>query len=67
MASDGAIAVETLTALEQSCKHGVVFACSETALVEEMCVRGTARPSPACDVLTREGHLGHAAAEMQAH
>ena len=41
--------------------EGVTF--DEAAMVEELCVRGTARPSPACEVLEREGRLG--AAEMQ--
>ena len=65
MASGGAIEVHALEVLDGACHRGVVLSCSETAMVEELCVRGTARPSPACDVLAREGRLGIAAAEMQ--
>lgn len=64
MASDGAVEVHALQALDQACRRGVVTSCNEVALVEELCVRGTARPSPACDELGRDGRIG--VAEMQA-
>jgi hypothetical protein len=64
MASDGAVEVHALQVLDQACRRGVVSSCNEVALVEELCVRGTARPSPACDQLGRDGRVG--VAEMQA-
>ncbi len=64
MASDGAVEVRALEVLDGACHRGVVASCDEAAMIEELCVRGTARPSPACDVLEREGRLG--SAEMQA-
>lgn len=63
MASNGAVDARALEVLDGACHRGVVVSCTEAAMVEELCVRGTARPSPACDVLAREGRLG--AAEMQ--
>lgn len=64
MASNGAVEVRALEVLDGACHRGVLLSCDEAAMVEELCVRGTARPSPACEVLAREGRLG--AAEMQA-
>jgi hypothetical protein len=63
MASNGAVETRALEVLDGACHRGVLLSCDEAAMVEELCVRGTARPSPACDVLAREGRLG--AAEMQ--
>jgi len=64
MASDGAVETRALEVLDGACHRGVLASCREAALIEELCVRGTASPSPACDVLQREGRLG--SAEMQA-
>jgi hypothetical protein len=63
MASNGAVEVRALEVLDGACHRGVLLSCDEAAMVEELCVRGTARPSPACDVLAHEGRLG--SAEMQ--
>ncbi len=63
MASNGAVEARALEVLDGACHRGVLLSCDEAAMVEELCVRGTARPSPACDVLAREGRLG--SAEMQ--
>jgi hypothetical protein len=63
MASDGAVQARALEVLDGACHRGVTSACDEAAMIEELCVRGTASPSPACDVLQREGRLG--SAEMQ--
>jgi len=63
MASNGAVEARALEVLDGACHRGVLLSCDEAAMVEELCVRGTARPSPACDVLSREGRLG--VAEMQ--
>jgi hypothetical protein len=63
MASNGAVEARALEVLDGACHRGVLVSCTEASMVEELCVRGTARPSPACEVLAREGRLG--AAEMQ--
>jgi len=63
MASAGAVDARALEVLDGACHHGVAVSCSEASMVEELCVRGTARPSPACDVLEHQGRLG--SAEMQ--
>jgi len=63
MASDGAVEARVLEVLDGACRRGVRSSCDDVAVVEELCVRGTARPSPACDVLMHEGRVG--AAEMQ--
>jgi hypothetical protein len=64
MASDGAVEARALEVLDGACHRGVAASCDEAAMIEELCVRGTARPSPACEVLEHEGRLG--SAEMQA-
>ena len=64
MASNGAVETRALEVLDGACHRGVILSCDEAAMVEELCVRGTALPSPACDVLQREGRLA-GAAEMQ--
>jgi hypothetical protein len=63
MASNGAVDARALDVLDAACHRGVLLSCDEAAMVEELCVRGTAKPSTACDELAREGRLG--AAEMQ--
>ncbi|HEY3821405.1 MAG TPA: hypothetical protein VGL81_29765 [Polyangiaceae bacterium] len=63
MASNGAVEARALEVLDGACHRGVLLSCDEAAMVEELCVRGTARPSPACGVLARQGRLG--SAEMQ--
>jgi hypothetical protein len=57
MNSNGAIDQRALAALDGACRRGVLVSCDEVALVAELCVRGTARPSSACDTLAREGRL----------
>jgi hypothetical protein len=57
MTSNGAIDERALGALDGACRRGVLVSCDEVALVAELCVRGTARPSSACDALAREGRL----------
>jgi hypothetical protein len=64
MSSDGAVGARVLAVLDGACHRGVLRSCQETAMVEELCVRGTARPSSACDVLESQRRLG--AAQMQA-
>jgi hypothetical protein len=64
MESHGAVEARAIEVLDAACHRGVSVSCDEASMVEELCVRGTARPSPACDVLAREGRLG--SAEMQA-
>ncbi len=63
MASNGAVDARALEVLDGACHRGVLVSCDEAAMVEELCVRGTAEPSTACEALEREGRLG--AAEMQ--
>jgi hypothetical protein len=67
MESNGAVETRALEVLDGACHRGVLLSCDEAAMVEELCVRGTARPSPACEVLEVEGRLarGTGSAEMQ--
>jgi hypothetical protein len=57
MASQGAIDARALGLLDGACHRGVLVACDEAAFVAELCVRGTAKTSTACDVLARNGRL----------
>jgi hypothetical protein len=65
VSSDGAIDARALEVLDGACHRGVAASCNDVAMVEELCVRGTARQSPACEVLVREGRVP-GVAEMQA-
>jgi hypothetical protein len=57
MASKGAVDARALAVLDGACHRGVLVSCDEASLVAELCVRGTAQASTACDVLAREGRL----------
>jgi hypothetical protein len=57
MASQGAVDARALSVLDGACHRGVLVSCDEASLVAEMCVRGTARASSACDVLAQQGRL----------
>jgi len=57
MASQGAVDARALSILDGACHRGVLVSCDEAALVAELCVRGTARASSACDVLAQQGRL----------
>ena len=57
IASQGAVDARALGLLDGACHRGVLVACDEASLVAELCVRGTARTSTACDALARDGRL----------
>jgi hypothetical protein len=57
MASRGAVDARALAVLDGACHRGVIVSCDEASLVAELCARGTARASSACDVLAQEGRL----------
>jgi hypothetical protein len=57
ISSQGAIDARALGLLDGACHRGVLVACDEASLVAELCVRGTAKSSTACDLLAHDGRL----------